>query len=100
MLIYVSHPFAGTFRNYQKIRGIVNELSQAHPENAYICPVLLYKDLYYDEPYEIGINRCLEIEARCDAMILCDGYENSVGCRAEVRFAEKNNIPIVRYHEN
>ena len=34
---------------------------------------------------------------RCDAMLLCPGWESSKGCKIEVRFAIENNIPIYDY---
>jgi len=34
---------------------------------------------------------------RCDAMLLCPGWEKSKGCKIEVRFAIENNIPIYDY---
>ncbi len=34
---------------------------------------------------------------RCDAMLLCPGWEKSKGCKIEVRFAIENDIPIYDY---
>ena len=35
--------------------------------------------------------------SRCDAMLLCPGWESSKGCITEVRFAYENEIPIYDY---
>ena len=35
--------------------------------------------------------------SRCDAMMLCPGWENSKGCITEVRFAIENDIMIYDY---
>jgi len=32
--------------------------------------------------------------SRCDAMLLCPGWENSKGCKTEVRFALENDIAV------
>lgn len=37
--------------------------------------------------------------SRCDAMLLCPGWENSKGCKTEVRFAVENNIPVYDYND-
>jgi len=37
--------------------------------------------------------------SRCDAMLLCPGWENSKGCQIEVRFAVENNIPVYDYND-
>lgn len=100
MLIYVSHPYGGLFSNKEKIMKVIDELSKKDPENAYICPVLLYDRLYFDEPYEIGIHRCLEIEAKCDKVIMCDEWYASKGCSEEYCFAKLEGIPVEYYHED
>ncbi len=36
--------------------------------------------------------------SRCDAMLLMHGWENSIGCKIEIKFALKYDIPIFRYN--
>jgi hypothetical protein len=47
--------------------------------------------------YEDYIAGDLEILARCDAMVLLDGWQESVGAKIEKEFAEKVKIPIYKY---
>lgn len=99
MLIYVSHPYGGLFSNKEKIMKVIDELSKKDPKNAYICPVLLYDRLYFDEPYEIGIHRCLEIEKYCSKVIMCEGWQQSEGCNDEFNFAVLKGIPVDYYED-
>ena len=99
MIIYVSHPYGGLFSNKEKIMKVIDELSKKDPENAYICPVLLYDRLYFDEPYEIGIHRCLEIEKHCSKIIMCEGWQQSKGCNDEFNFAVLKGIPVDYYED-
>lgn len=39
----------------------------------------------------------LEIIARCDAVVVCPGWEASEGTRGEIKFAEERNIPLYYY---
>ncbi len=94
MLIYVSHPCGGKESNIKKIKAIINYLSEIDKENAYICPTLLYHDLYDIEDSCTGIVRCLEIEKHCDVILMCLGWEESTGCKKELEFAMDNGISI------
>lgn len=46
-------------------------------------------------PDGIILDAYLAVLLRCDAMTVADGWENSRGTLAEMRFAEENNIPVL-----
>jgi len=46
-------------------------------------------------PDELYLYVDLALLLRCDAMIVADGWENSKGVLAEIKFAEENNIPVL-----
>ncbi len=46
-------------------------------------------------PDGIILDTYLAVLLRCDAVTVADGWENSKGVLAEMRFAEENNIPIL-----
>lgn len=43
----------------------------------------------------IILDAYLAVLLRCDAMVAADGWENSKGTLAEMRFAEENNTPVL-----
>jgi hypothetical protein len=53
-------------------------------------------------PDDVILAGCLEIMRRCDAVLLVHGWQDSRGCREEVRIAEELGIPILPqvYHDN
>jgi len=42
----------------------------------------------------IWLNGDLEMVGRCDAVIVCPGWEESHGTKGEIAFAESHNIPV------
>jgi len=46
-------------------------------------------------PDTIILDAYLAVLLRCDAMTVADGWENSKGTLAEMRFAEENSIPVL-----
>lgn len=93
MLIYVSHPFSNIQENKQKVEDIVRKLAKKHLENIFISPVHCFGFMYNDFDYDTGLNMCLELLKRCDIMYVYGDWENSKGCKAEIKFCEENGIP-------
>lgn len=46
-------------------------------------------------PDSIILDVYLAVLLRCDVMTVANGWENSKGTLAEIRFAEENNIPVL-----
>lgn len=53
----------------------------------FISPVLIFGSLYGKRTFEQDMAACLEIEDRCDGIILCSGGKDSDGCLEEYKFA-------------
>jgi nucleoside 2-deoxyribosyltransferase len=47
-----------------------------------------------DLPDEFWLAATLELMRRCDAVVLCPGWQHSTGTLAEIREAERLGIPI------
>lgn len=92
-IVYVSHPYGGDPKNVVDAERIVRELVKKNPKNLYISPLNAFGYLYDDTSYEDGLNMCLFLLSKCTKMYLCDGYENSTGCNAEIEYCEKHGIP-------
>lgn len=100
MLIYLAGPIrpkgGQTYEgNIQNAKGIALELW--HGGYAVICPhanTELTKEPDYDVPWLAGD---LEMIARCDAVVVCPGWETSEGTKTEISFAIERKIPVCYY---
>jgi len=64
-----------------------------------IVPHLYYPQFLDDniEPERaIGMNSALNLIIVCDSLIVCEQYGISSGMKAEIEFAEKHGIEIIR----
>lgn len=91
-LIYISHPYSAKEENKLKVESIVRKLAKEHPEHTYISPIHTFGFTYNDFDYETGLNMCLELLRRCDMMYVFGDYQNSKGCKEEIKFCEDNGI--------
>ena len=100
-LVYVCSPYAGDIlgnteraRKYAKHAISMGVLP--------FVPHLMFTQIYNDGvPSERGIECSLGLEMldRCDELWVYDGKNVSAGMRAEIAYAEKFNIPVVRIEE-
>ena len=56
-----------------------------------LCGSSAYLD---GDEYQRGLDVCLELLKKCDILVICPGWENSKGCKQEVKLAIDNNIPV------
>lgn len=56
---------------------------------------LVYPDAKWKEYIDID----LELLKRCDAIVLLKGWENSHGCRIELKFAEALGLEIIKLED-
>ena len=82
-LIYVAHPYGGKKSNREKIDVIMNELIFADTANDYVSPIHI----------------CLGLLGHCDILVLCDGWEQSRGCKGEYEYAQKHGKDIFKLDE-
>jgi nucleoside 2-deoxyribosyltransferase len=88
MLYYLAHPYSaptpeGELENFNKVTRIAAELIK-RGMNVY-SPLTHTHPIHLVEPqsWERWIELDEEFMSRCDALILCPGWENSRGCRHE-----------------
>ena len=48
-MIYVSHKFGGDPANMERAKKITHDLQVDDPENCYICPLMAFSHLVYNE---------------------------------------------------
>ena len=99
-LWYVAHPYTGNiYSNYKTnvIRAnklldrgflVFAPIVHSHPLNE-----------LRERPPAFWYAQDLEILAKCDGIILCPGWEKSIGCVMEKEFAEKYGLEIKYYDE-
>lgn len=64
-----------------------------------ICPHTMTRFFQGSLPDEVFLQADLDIIRRCDAIYLVDGWERSVGTRAELALAVELNIDVLRSME-
>jgi len=93
VLIYLAHPFGGKQENIEKSKEIQRKIILEHGVSV-INPLanmgFLYGKITEEKAKEINT----EILLVCDELWLCEGWENSDGCRYEKLYAQVNGIPI------
>ena len=91
-LIYVAHPYQGMKENEEKADKIIKELYKRYPEHSFVSPIHGIRCGYDDVTISDGLSYCLKLLSKCDEIILCNGWENSVGCTAEAALANSLGI--------
>lgn len=88
MIIYVSHIFQGKQENLERANKITHDLQVKDPENCYICPLLAFSHLGYNEiGYEEEIALCLDLMTVSDKLIVASDFLTSKGVKKEIDFA-------------
>lgn len=98
-LIYVAGPYraktvADITRNIRRAESVAMQVwALGYPA---ICPHINsahFDGVACDKVFLAGM---IELLDRCDAMILVDGWERSVGTLAEIEHAKERGIPVFR----
>ena len=98
MLIFVSHCYGGDKTNIEKAKKIIHDLQVKDLANCYICPLLTFSHLKYDEiGYENELELCLDILQNCDKLIVAS--EISKGVQTEIDFANLVKMEVMRIDE-
>ena len=88
MRIYVAHCYGGKQENIEKAKQITHDLQVKEPENCYICPLIAFSHLGYNEiGYEEEIALCLDLLSVSDMLIVAS--EVSEGVQIEIDLAKK-----------
>ena len=93
MTIYVSHAYGGKIENLERAKKITHDLQVNDFENCYICPLLAFSHLGYNEiGYEEEMQLCEDLLTICDKLIVASDL--SEGVEREIELAEKCNMEI------
>ena len=93
-MMYISHPFTGneTMNRIDATR-VKKTLQLTYPNICFVNPLDEFGDNEKLE-YCTALSLAMELLSRCDGIIFCRGWEDSVGCRAEKAFALKTGMEI------
>lgn len=88
---------AGVWDNIMRARKVGEKYW--HKGYACVIPHLNTMFMDCDVSDEHWLNGDLEILKRCDVIIMCPGWLNSNGAKAELEFAQKNGLQVI-YEED
>ena len=92
-IYYVAHRFGGDTNNLERAKKITHNLQVKDLENCYICPLLAFSHLRYNEiGYEEEMQLCEDLLVLCDKLVVASDLSN--GVEREITLAEKCNMEI------
>ena len=99
VVIYLAHPFGGSFENQILARNLARSLTKEYPEATFINPLdnFIYMDRRSEEEI-LAAEKC--ILAKCDLLLLTGSWHKSRGCRSEKNYAETRGILIAQLNED
>ena len=93
-MIYVSHRFGGDPANMERAKKITHDLQVNDPENCYICPLMAFSHLGYNEiGYDEEMEICIDLLSVSDVLIVAS--EPSKGVQKEIDFARMVGMEVI-----
>ena len=93
-MIYVSHKFGGVPANMERARKITHDLQVNDPENCYICPLMAFSHLRYNEiGYDEEMELCIDLLSVADVLIVASDV--SKGVQKEIDFARMVGMEVI-----
>ena len=93
-MIYVSHKFAGDPANMKRAKKITHDLQLNDPENCYICPLMAFSYLEYNEMgYDEEMELCIDLLSVADVLIVASDV--SKGVQKEIDFARMVGMEVI-----
>ena len=94
MLLYISHKYGGDTSNLERAKKITHDLQVNDPKNCYICPLLAFSHLGYNE---IGndeeMELCIDLLSVSDVLIVASDI--SEGVQKEIDFARLVGMEVI-----
>ena len=93
-MIYVSHKFAGDPANMERAKKITHDLQVNDPENCYICPLMAFSHLGYNEiGHDEEMALCIDLLSVSDILIVASDVSD--GVKEEIDFARMVGMEVI-----
>ena len=93
-IYYVAHRYGGDRENLERAKKITHELQLEDPTNCYICPLLAFSHLKYNEmSYEEEMALCLDLLSVSDVRVIASDI--SRGVQEELDFAKMADMEVI-----
>ena len=93
-MIYVSHKFGGDPANMERAKKITHDLQLNDPENCYICPLMAFSHLGYNEIGHVEeMELCIDLLSVSDVLIVASDISN--GVQQEIDFAKMVGMEVI-----
>ena len=93
-MIYVSHKFGGDPANMERAKKITHDLQVNDPENCYICHLLAFSHLVYNEMgYDEEMALCIDLLSVSDVLIVASDVSD--GVQKEIDFAKMVGMDVI-----
>ena len=94
MILYISHKFGGDPANMERAKKITHDLQLNDPENCYICPLLAFSHLEYNEiGYDEEMELCIDLLSVSDVLIVASDISD--GVQKEIDFAKMVGMEVI-----
>lgn len=94
MLLYISHKYGGDPANMERAKKITHDLQVNDPENCYICPLLAFSHLGYNEMgYDYEMALCIDLLSVSDVLIVASDVSD--GVQKEIDFAKMVGMDVI-----
>lgn len=94
MMYYVAHEYGGNPANIERAKKVTHDLQVNDPLNCYICPLLAFSHLEYNElGYDAEIDLCIDLLSVCDVLIVASDI--SKGVDKEIAFANSVGMDVI-----
>ena len=93
-ICYVAHRFGGDYANVERAKQITHDLQVEDTENCYICPLMAFSHLGYNEMgYDEEMALCIDLLSVSDILIIASDV--SQGVQKEIDFARMVGMEVV-----
>ena len=93
-VFYVSHSFGGKPSNLERAKQITRDLQVNDPENCYICPLIAFSYLGYNEiGYDEEMELCIDLLSVSDVLIIASDISD--GVQKEIDFARMVGMEVI-----
>ena len=93
-LYYVAHRFGGDPANLERAKKITHDLQMNDPENCYICPLLAFSHLEYNEiGHDEEMALCIDLLSVSDVLIVASDISD--GVQKEIDFAKMVGMEVI-----